>query len=184
VILSSLGIARNSLLFPALVLKLSTVLSLTPHLSYSGYYKILVFLRNLPLYVVRQSKWFRLRIMMYFTNACTKHIEINYHFVHHHLLQGTFNLCPIASIDRSIDWCIHQSTYTWTFLWYCFQTQVDIYITTLSLKGDVRIYYNIFPICLTGLFLCLGWFYYAILFIVFLIVFLMLTSFIHFLYPV
>jgi hypothetical protein len=29
----------------------------------------------------------------------TKHIEIDCHFVHHHLLQETLRLCPIASVD-------------------------------------------------------------------------------------
>jgi hypothetical protein len=30
----------------------------------------------------------------------TKHIEIDCHFVHHHLLQGTLRLCHIASADQ------------------------------------------------------------------------------------
>jgi hypothetical protein len=33
----------------------------------------------------------------------TKHIEINCHFVCHHLLQGTLRLCPIASADQLAD---------------------------------------------------------------------------------
>jgi hypothetical protein len=33
----------------------------------------------------------------------TKHIEIDCHFVRHHLLQGTLHLCPIASADQLAD---------------------------------------------------------------------------------
>jgi hypothetical protein len=33
----------------------------------------------------------------------TKHIEIDCHFVRHHLLQGTLRLCPIASADQLAD---------------------------------------------------------------------------------
>jgi hypothetical protein len=36
-------------------------------------------------------------------HECTKHIEIDYHFVHHHLLLGTLCLCPIASADQLAD---------------------------------------------------------------------------------
>jgi hypothetical protein len=33
----------------------------------------------------------------------TKHIEIDCYFVHHHLLQGTLHLCPIAYVDQLAD---------------------------------------------------------------------------------
>jgi hypothetical protein len=33
----------------------------------------------------------------------TKHIEIDCHFVRHHLLQGTLCLCPIASTNQLAD---------------------------------------------------------------------------------
>jgi hypothetical protein len=62
-----------------------------------------VFLKHLALlYFVTIGMWFRLCIIMYFTNALT-HIEINCHFVHHHLLQGTLCLCPIRSADQLAD---------------------------------------------------------------------------------
>ena len=34
---------------------------------------------------------------------CTKHIEIDCHFVRHHLLQGTLHLTSIRSIDQLTD---------------------------------------------------------------------------------
>jgi hypothetical protein len=36
-------------------------------------------------------------------HECTKHIEIDCHFVHHHLLHGTLCLYPIASTDQLTD---------------------------------------------------------------------------------
>jgi hypothetical protein len=36
-------------------------------------------------------------------HECTKHIEIDYHFERHHLLQGTLCLCPIASANQLAD---------------------------------------------------------------------------------
>jgi hypothetical protein len=72
VILSSLGIARNNLLLPALALKLSIVILLIPPLSSSGSvgHMIWVFLSP-PILIsfVTIEVRFRLRIMMYFIHV-------------------------------------------------------------------------------------------------------------------
>jgi hypothetical protein len=88
VILSLLGVARNSVLLPALALKLSIVLLLTPPLSFSG---------SIGSYMIRVSQassfsiccdnWSAIQIVHNDVfHERIKHIKINYNFVHHHLL--------------------------------------------------------------------------------------------------
>jgi hypothetical protein len=60
-------------------------------------------------------------------------------FVHHHLLQGTLCLCPIAFADQLAD-VFTKAHPLGRFRDLFFQTQVGIYITTLSLMRDFRIY--------------------------------------------
>jgi hypothetical protein len=86
VILLSLGVIRNNLLLPALTLKLSIVLLLTPPLSSSGsvgFSMIWGFLRApVLLSFVTIEVRFKLRIMMYFMNVLN-------------ILRSTVILCAI-----------------------------------------------------------------------------------------
>jgi hypothetical protein len=149
VILSSLGVARNNLLLPAPILRLSIVLLLTPPLKSSGFvdsYKIWVQLRHpILLYFVTVRVRFNLRTMMYFTSALN-------------ILRSTVILCIII-------FCRELSTFVLLLLlisWLmCSAKHIHLDVSMilfpnsswlqhyhLEFVGDVRIYFGIYRIYL------------------------------------
>ncbi|GAV90077.1 hypothetical protein CFOL_v3_33486 [Cephalotus follicularis] len=87
----------------------------------------------------------------------TKHIEIDYHLVRHHLQHGILCLLSVASADQ-----IHQIASAWTIWFFGFQTQLGFYTPNLSLRG-MLIYHYIFCIherifCIHVLYLCIHYF--------------------------
>jgi len=66
----------------------------------------------------------------------TKHVEIDCYFVHHHLLQGTLHLCLIASANQLAD--VFTKAHPPGRV--CDLVSKLKLSSTLSLKGDVRIY--------------------------------------------
>uniref|UniRef100_A0A2N9HJ51 Reverse transcriptase Ty1/copia-type domain-containing protein n=1 Tax=Fagus sylvatica TaxID=28930 RepID=A0A2N9HJ51_FAGSY len=69
----------------------------------------------------------------------TKHIEIDCHFIRHHLQQSALHLLSVSSEDQLAD-VFTKSPSTGTLTRSCVQTQDDFFVTTLCLRGDVSIY--------------------------------------------
>lgn len=93
----SLDIAKIKRCLLFLTLRLSTMLSLMPHQSFSGYanYKrILVFIYLL---------WSCSVVQIFYNDVFhgkTKHIEIDFHLIRHHLLQGMLQLHFVSFEDQ------------------------------------------------------------------------------------
>jgi hypothetical protein len=100
VTLSFIGVGRNNLLLLSLAPRLSIVLKLLwlhwllHDMGVSQTSSSPIFCDNRNAIQIVHNDVFHER---------TKHIEIDCHFVRHHLLQGTLRLCPIASVDQLVD---------------------------------------------------------------------------------